>query len=305
MIIFVPLFSTAYWLNGGCGRSWLLKVIYECRRHLFESKGLLLPQSPDLNPFTMPQVILLDVEGTTAPISFVYEKLFPYARKNLFAYLKEHFRDPAVIEALGRLQQENTIDVREGAPLFAENAQTAGNVDSAVAYLLWLMDRDRKTTPLKTIQGLIWHVGFSKGELHSDVFSDVPRCFSEWRTQGLRIAIYSSGSVAAQKLVFEYTPFGSLLPLIDAFFDTRSGPKRDAKSYIHIASELNAKPAEVLFVSDVTAELDAAVTAGMSVALAVRPGNPAQANPSNYRTVTSLADLLAPVTSQRSWQAQL
>ena len=237
------------------------------------------------------RVILLDVEGTTTPISFVYNKLFPYARDRLLTWLRQHHLDTEVRDALVHLEKENTTDVRDGAPPFSLDGNPQSCSDSAAAYCLWLMDRDRKTAPLKTIQGLIWQEGFKQGELQSEVFADVPTSFSEWRRKGCRVAIYSSGSVTAQQLIFQHTPYGNLLPLIDAFFDTRVGPKQDVKSYGKILNALGAEACQVLFISDVPAELDAASLAGFSVALAVRPGNPPQPNPLNYRVVHSFARL--------------
>jgi enolase-phosphatase E1 len=237
------------------------------------------------------RVVLLDVEGTTTPISFVYDKLFPYARKHIGTWLREHHLDPEVRDALVLLEKENINDATNGAPPFSFTQHRHSGADSAAAYCLWLMDRDRKTAPLKTIQGLIWQVGFKQGELQSEVFADVPTSFSQWRDEGRRIAIYSSGSVAAQKLVFEHTPYGSLLPLIEAFFDTSVGPKQDVKSYCNILDALQVKADQALFVSDVPAELDAAFRAGLSVALAIRPGNAVQPNPSNYQVVHSFAEL--------------
>lgn len=242
----------------------------------------------EMVPAKLTQIILLDVEGTTAPISFVYEKLFPYARKNIRSYLMQHGDQPEIQDALVSLQEENSHDLKDGAPDFSRNQGDGKYIDSAVAYCLWLMDRDRKTTPLKTLQGHIWKEGFARHELQSEVFPDVPECFAAWRKQGRRIAIYSSGSVAAQKMVFENTPFGNLTPHIEAFFDTHVGPKKNATSYARIIKELKASPADVLFVSDVPEELDAAVAAGMLVALAVRPGNAQYPNPSNYPVVSSL-----------------
>ena len=236
------------------------------------------------------RVILLDVEGTTIPISFVYNKLFPYARSHMHAWLREHCVDPEVRDALVLLEKENIADAGSGAPIFSLTADQSCS-DSAAAYCLWLMDRDRKSGPLKTIQGLIWQGGFHRGELQSEVFADVPTSFSEWHSKGCRLAIYSSGSVTAQRLIFEHTPFGNLLPLIEAFFDTRVGPKQDMKSYCNILNALGVEAQQALFVSDVSAELDAASLAGLSVALAIRPGNSAQPNPSNYRVVHSFAGL--------------
>jgi 2,3-diketo-5-methylthio-1-phosphopentane phosphatase len=236
------------------------------------------------------KAILLDIEGTTVPITFVYNILFPYSRERMFAYLSEHGDDPEIQNALLNLKVGNQADVKHGAP--ASNGKTGSEyLNWAATYCLWLMDRDRKTTSLKMIQGLIWEEGFNRGELQSELFSDVPGCLSSWHANRHRIAIYSSGSVSAQKLVFGYTPFGNLLPFIEAFFDTRTGPKQDAKSYERIASELSLEARDVLFVSDVLAELDAASTAGMSVALSIRPGNAPVSNNHFYRTVTSLKEL--------------
>ena len=234
------------------------------------------------------KIILLDVEGTTAPIRFVYEKLFPYARKNIRSYLMQHQDRPEVQEALQQLREENGKDVLQDAPAFLHKKEDADYIDAAVGYCLWLMDRDRKTTPLKTLQGHIWEEGFARQELQSEVFADVPECFARWRKEEKRIAIYSSGSVAAQKLIFEHTPFGNLAPHIEAFFDTRVGSKKDANSYARIIRELDVTPADVLFVSDVPDELDAAAATGTAVALAVRPGNPVHPNASSYRVVNSL-----------------
>lgn len=238
-----------------------------------------------------PSIILLDVEGTTVPLRFVYDTLFPYARHHLRRYLAHHISDAEVRAALLLLKQENKVDERSGAPPFRDGLADSAEVDGAVQYCLWLMDHDRKTTPLKTIQGKIWQQGFDRGELRSEIFPDVPGCFSDWRNNGIRIAIYSSGSVAAQKLVFGYTPFGNLTPLIDAFFDTRIGPKRDAKSYQKIATALNVPPPTILFISDVISELDAAAGAGMEVALAFRPGNPPISQNAHYPVVHSLTEL--------------
>ena len=236
------------------------------------------------------KAILLDIEGTTVPITFVYDTLFPYSREHIFAYLSEHGDNPEIQDALLNLKLESQADVEHGA-LPSNGATGSEYLNWAAKYCLWLMDRDRKTTPLKTIQGRIWEEGFNRGELQSEIFPDVPGCLSFWRAKGYRIAIYSSGSVSAQKLVFGHTPFGNLVPLIEAFFDTRTGPKQDAKSYERIAGELSLQARDVLFVSDVLSELDAASAAGMCTALSVRPGNAPVSNSHHYRTVTSLGEL--------------
>ncbi len=139
------------------------------------------------------------------------------------------------------------------------------------------MDRDRKTTALKSIQGRIWSNGYNSGDLHSQAFEDVPRAFARWQQQGKAICIYSSGSMLAQKLLFAHTEAGDLTPFISSFFDTTIGAKREIESYRRIASELKVPPREIVFVSDVTAELDAAADAGFETLLCVRPGNHSQA----------------------------
>jgi len=172
------------------------------------------------------------------------------------------------------LLEENAEDGRSGLnPPLIERSEEHISIDSVVAYVHWLMDRDRKTTALKSIQGKIWDEGYREGELHSQVFEDVPRAFKRWRQQGKAICIYSSGSVLAQKLLFAHTEAGDLTPYINGFFDTNIGPKKEIESYRHIAASLKLPPHEIGFVSDVTAELDAAAAAGFETLLCVRPGN--------------------------------
>lgn len=235
--------------------------------------------------------ILLDVEGTTVPISFVYETLFPYSRKHMETYVREHYCDPEIKSALVQLRKESLSDSAYGAPIVGEAADESKYVNSVTEYCLWLMDRDRKTAPLKTIQGRIWEQGFIQRDLQGEIFPDVFSCFSKWHRSGCRIAIYSSGSVVAQKLVLGQTPFGSLVQFIEAFFDTTVGPKKDPSSYERIAAELALNAADILFVSDVGEELNAASRAGMDVALSVRPGNRPVATGHQYRAVQSLFEL--------------
>jgi enolase-phosphatase E1 len=211
------------------------------------------------------EVVLLDIEGTTTPISFVYDTLFPYARKRLRPFLSLTRDDREVARALGMLAAERDADPAAGP-----------SVDLA-AYAERLMDQDSKSPALKALQGLIWNVGYGSGALFGIVFDDVPEALKRWRAAGMRTAIYSSGSVLAQHLIFSTTKnFGDLTPLISAFFDTAVGPKREANSYRAIASQLGVEPGRILFVSDVMAELHAAAQAGCQVALIIRPGNPPQ-----------------------------
>jgi enolase-phosphatase E1 len=220
---------------------------------------------------------LLDIEGTTTPIDFVYEVLFPYARTHVRAYLEDHLSSEEHRSDIASLLEENAEDARSGLnPPLIERPDEHISIDSIVAYVHWLMDRDRKTTALKSIQGRIWNNGYNSGDLHSQVFEDVPRAFARWQEQRKAICIYSSGSVLAQKLLFAHTEAGDLAPFISGFFDTNIGPKRETESYGRIASALKLPPREIVFVSDVTAELDAAADAGFETLLCVRPGNPSQ-----------------------------
>ena len=224
------------------------------------------------------QVVLLDIEGTTTPISFVYETLFPYARKRLRTFLALTRDDRDVSRALATLAAERDADPAAGS-----------SVDLAT-YAEQLMDRDSKSPGLKALQGLIWNVGYGSGALYGVVFDDVPAALKRWRSAGIRTAIYSSGSVLAQKLIFRTTKkFGDLTPEISAFFDTAVGPKRDAASYDTIAKQLGVEPRRILFVSDVVPELEAAARAGCQVALIVRPGNPPQNGTGTIPTIVDLS----------------
>lgn len=233
--------------------------------------------------------VLLDIEGTTSPISFVYRTLFPYARKRLGPFLHEHSSNPAVKSVFEELKSANLNDVPAGAPAITGRDLFQEMTD----YLLWLMDHDSKTAPLKTLQGLIWEQGYRQGELQSEVFPDVPVCLRQWHETGLRTAIYSSGSVLAQKMMFRYTPYGDLTNLISGYFDTGVGPKKQPQSYQRIIADLQVTAEQVMFVSDIAEELEAARTAGLGTALSIRPGNQAQNSAAKYRTIHSLADLFS------------
>lgn len=245
-----------------------------------------------ISQFAAPvQVILLDIEGTTTPLDFVQQTLFPYARRRLRAYLTERGSDPQVQAELANLRAEHAADVREQLhpPPWPDGAQA---LDGAVAYLDYLMESDRKSTPLKSLQGKIWAAGYQAGELQSVVFEDVPGALQRWRNQQRRIYIYSSGSVLAQRLLFAHTAAGDLTSLIDGYFDTSIGGKKEAASYGRIAQALQVNPAEMLFISDVSAELEAAHHAGLQTLLSLRPGNPAQDQLGGGRVVTTFDEVL-------------
>ena len=217
-----------------------------------------------------PRVVLLDVEGTTTPVDFVYRVLFPYAQARMAAFLAAHASEPEVAADVAALRAEHERDCAAGRTPPAWEAGPA-------AYTGWLTEQDRKLTALKSLQGRIWAEGFARGELRGQVYPDVPPALRRWTGAGRRVAIFSSGSVLAQKLLFGHSDQGDLSPLLSGYFDTTTGPKREASSYARIADALGTPPAEALFVSDVVAELDAARAAGFTTALAVRaePGPPA------------------------------
>jgi len=200
---------------------------------------------------------LLDIEGTTTPVSFVYEVLFPFARARVHDSLAE-----ADIQALRREYELETPGERP--------AWTCNSAGSAENYVNWLMDQDRKSTALKELQGKIWASGYAGGTLKGIVYDDVPEVLASWRESGIRIAIFSSGSILAQKLIFSHTQFGDLTHSIEAYFDTTTGPKKEPESYRKIARSLGLECNQVIFFSDITAELDAAQIAAMETCLVKR-----------------------------------
>jgi len=198
-----------------------------------------------------PRAILTDIEGTTTPISFVRDVLFPFARSRLAAFLEQHAGDPAVAEIVREVS-----GLVPGTPV-AETLHA------------W-MDADAKITPLKTLQGLIWEEGYRTGALVGDIYPDVPPVLRRWHAAGIALFVYSSGSRAAQLLIFGHSTAGDLRPLFSEFFDTGVGAKQSAGSYRAIAGATALIPEDFLFLSDNEAELDAAQAAGMAVLQLVR-----------------------------------
>jgi enolase-phosphatase E1 len=235
-------------------------------------------------------LILLDIEGTTTPIDFVYKTLFPFARARVKDFLSGAWDALEIQTDLARLRAEHSADVAQGLnPPALECESSTEWLESTVAYIHWLMDRDRKSTPLKAIQGRIWQEGYQAGELFGEVFDDVPPAFARWRRQNKLICIYSSGSALAQKLLFAHTTAGDLTDYIYRYFDTIIGHKIEADSYRRIAEELRLAPAEAVFISDAVAELDAARAAGMKTILALRPGNRPVEPPVTHPAVDNFA----------------
>ena len=216
--------------------------------------------------------ILLDIEGTTTPIAFVHDVLFKYARDHVRDFLRANFSAAEVRADIALLREEHAADLNDDhdpPPITDEG-------ESLAAYVEWLIALDRKSTGLKSLQGKIWRQGYVQGSLKSQVFADVAPAFARWRSCGLSISIFSSGSVLAQQLLFAHTDAGDLTPFIGKYFDTQIGKKGEAASYRLIAEALGLNAHEILFVSDVVTELDAANEAGMRTLLSVRPGNPTQ-----------------------------
>jgi enolase-phosphatase E1 len=237
--------------------------------------------------------VVLDIEGTTTPIAFVYNVLFPYARTHLREFLSTRAPSGLLAEVDSQLREEHAADVARGnAPPPLPADMSSGNAADLEPYVLWLMDRDRKSAGLKLLQGMIWQRGFADGSLRGELFPDVAPALERWRSSSIDVAIYSSGSVLAQRLIFGHTPAGDLTPRISQFFDATIGPKRAADSYRHIASELHHRPNELLFLSDVHAELSAARAAGFQALLCVRPGNPEPAR-EDEKIIESFDDIVA------------
>jgi enolase-phosphatase E1 len=229
------------------------------------------------------RAIVLDIEGTTTPIDFVYKVLFPYARQHVREFVELRAND--LHENISGLNAEYRADNEQGnkPPAWQESSSNL-LLDSITAYVNWLMDLDRKSTALKALQGKIWEAGYLSGRLRGEVYPDVPPAFARWRKQGKQIYIYSSGSVLAQKLLFAHTKNGDLSEHISRYFDTTTGPKKAASSYQSIAENIGRAARKVLFMSDVTGELDAARSAGMHTILCVRPGN-AEGHSETHRVV--------------------
>ncbi|MBB3047692.1 enolase-phosphatase E1 [Litorivivens lipolytica] len=205
------------------------------------------------------RVVLTDIEGTTSSISFVHDVLFPYAAERLPAYIRKHASEPEVQAQLEAVNREAKLD--------------NPTLDRQIDQLLEWIKHDVKATPLKALQGYIWEAGYRGGDYQAHVYDDVAPKLQAWKAQGLKLYVYSSGSVLAQKLFFEFSDAGNLLPLFEGHFDTTVGGKREASSYRAISSEIGVSPDQILFLSDVKEELEAARETGLQVCLLERPGN--------------------------------
>lgn len=215
----------------------------------------------------MIRAILTDIEGTTSSIAFVKDVLFPYAREHMAEFIKSHALDPQVRRLLD--------------DVCAEAGQTL-NGEGVIAQLIQWINEDKKLTPLKILQGMLWEEGYRTGKFTGHVYEDAVKKLQEWHKAGIGLYIYSSGSVPAQKLLFSHTNFGDLTTMLSGYFDTRTGSKRESDSYRKISHEINIPENEILFLSDTAEELDAARAAGMNTLQLLRDEDGATMSPDHY-----------------------
>ena len=204
------------------------------------------------------KAILTDIEGTTSAVSFVFDVLFPYAAKHLPGFIRQHAEDPEVALQLGAVR--------------LDSGEPEADVERVIEILQQWIAEDRKATPLKALQGMVWAQGYQAGQLKGHVYPDAVEALQRWHAAGYRLFVYSSGSIQAQKLIFGCSEAGDLTPLFSGYFDTTSGPKREAQSYTNIQQAIAVEPAQILFLSDIVEELDAAQSAGLKTCGLARDG---------------------------------
>jgi enolase-phosphatase E1 len=207
----------------------------------------------------MIKAIVTDIEGTTSSLSFVKDVLFPYARERLAEFVRAHAQDPAVRRELDEVRRLSGKDLDD---------------EESIDQLIYWIDADKKITPLKSLQGMIWEDGYKKGAFKGHLYEDAVRHLKKWKDAGIALYVFSSGSVQAQKLLFAHTEYGDLTPLFSGYFDTHIGNKREADAYYKIAAAVGIPHGDILFLSDIREELDAAKAAGMQTVWLVRDGVP-------------------------------
>lgn len=292
---------------GAAGAVWMLR-----RRRAARAAAAAAAASAS-RPY---DVLLFDIEGTTTPISFVKETLFPYVTRTVESYLRSRYADAGTrsdIQALIDLSESDAAAGAEGVvtvPRFpSEGTPDSEFIDRQIAALVsnvsWQMSTDRKSTALKQLQGHMWRDGYVSGELRGALFGgangDVVSSFRRWHASGLTLAIYSSGSVEAQQLLFRHSEAGDLTPLLSAYFDTKVGMKQEAKSYASIASRLGVAPQRILFLTDIYGEAAAARASGVDAVLLVRPGNyalPAEQQEKPFVIANTFDDVQAYIEQQ-------
>ena len=232
--------------------------------------------------------ILLDIEGTTSSISFVYDVMFPFVRENVASFLRSNWNNESTQACLPLLAK----DTENGSVQGWLGGHSAKEQQSKiVAGVIGLMDADVKATGLKQLQGLIWKDGFSSGQMVAHLYDEVADQIRGWKSAGIDVRIYSSGSIQAQKLFFGHSVGGNLLDQFNGHYDTTTGAKQEPESYQKIAAEFQCEPGEILFVSDVVSELSAAKSAGLQTVLSVRPGNKPVPEDHGFDWIQSFADI--------------
>ncbi|KAL9953159.1 hypothetical protein ACROYT_G040529 [Oculina patagonica] len=247
--------------------------------------------------------VLLDIEGTTTPISFVKDVLFPYAKDNVQGFLERTWETVQCKEDVMALKRQANEDKdMEGVVLIPEEDSLSQNnteaskeiiINAVVENVIWQMSSDRKTTALKQLQGHIWKEAFCDGKIKGEVFDDILPALKQWASEKIKVYIYSSGSVDAQKLLFGNSTFGDLLQYINGHFDTTVGAKTESGSYKKIAEAVDVKSSRILFVTDVISEARAAFEAGYTTAVSVRPGNAAltDMDKKDFTTISTFNEL--------------
>ncbi|TNC79723.1 MAG: acireductone synthase [Oleiphilus sp.] len=229
----------------------------------------------------MIQAILTDIEGTTSSIHFVKEVLFPYARKHIPDFVREHFCEPEIRAQLNAIWQAQP--------------ELHNDLDATISQLLDWIDQDLKRTPLKTLQGMIWKRGYVDGAYRAHIYPDAVACLREWQQQGIALYVYSSGSIVAQQLFFQYSEAGDLRSLFQGYFDTTSGAKQSSEAYANILEQIQLPAQDVLFLSDIEAELNAAQSHGIQTCWLTRPQDcpltPEEIQRSKHPAVSSFKDI--------------
>ena len=236
--------------------------------------------------------ILLDIEGTTCPVSFVTDILFPYAKSELTNFLERHQDNPSISQLVNDAEAEWNDDKDKASISLRHDLEESKqpNYLKVGAYLQLLISSDRKSTALKDVQGKIWREGYTTGNISSELFEDAHENLKKWHSKGYKLAVYSSGSVEAQRLLYKYTSKGDIENLFSHWFDTHIGNKKNQKSYTTIASAMACEPKNILFASDNREECDAAKDAGCLTLYSLREGNP-QTEPGEHPVIQNLADV--------------
>ncbi|CAN1845504.1 Probable bifunctional methylthioribulose-1-phosphate dehydratase/enolase-phosphatase E1 [Linum perenne] len=253
-------------------------------------------KSSSHNSEPLPRCILLDIEGTTTPITFVFDVLFPYARDNVGKHLSATYETEDTRADIKLLRSQVEDDLAQGVkgavPIPPGDAGKDAVIAALVANVEAMIKADRKITALKQLQGHIWRTGFQNNELKGVVYDDVPEALKSWHALGIKTYIYSSGSRLAQRLIFGNTTAGDLRQFLSGFFDTNVGAKRESSSYIQISESLGVdNPSEILFLTDVVQEAVAAKAAGLKALISVRPGNAPLPENHGFETINSFLEV--------------